>query len=151
MLITVFGMFYTRRGPGRRQAYHRFTSRFRYGYPAAGLVVAPTRSPSITQPTPQRLTATHMDCNNFRNGFCTLYNVVVDPTGAACPSFTPKHPNPTWSLSAQTPLTADYHKIQALQDLIKPLERQLDQIKKEIEQLKKPTKLTPPISGSAYH
>lgn len=33
---------------------------------------------------------THGNCANFENGLCTLNRVAVDPTGAACPSFTPK-------------------------------------------------------------
>lgn len=32
----------------------------------------------------------HRDCANFRNGFCTLNGVAVNPNGAACPRFTPK-------------------------------------------------------------
>ena len=33
---------------------------------------------------------THRECANFRNGFCTLNGVTVNPDGAACPRFTPK-------------------------------------------------------------
>ncbi len=33
---------------------------------------------------------THGDCVNFSSGFCILNGVVVDPSGAACPNFTPK-------------------------------------------------------------
>lgn len=32
----------------------------------------------------------HKNCNNFRDGLCTLYGVAVDPNGPACPSFTAK-------------------------------------------------------------
>jgi len=33
---------------------------------------------------------THGNCANFRNGFCTLAGVVVNPNDPACPNFTPK-------------------------------------------------------------
>lgn len=34
---------------------------------------------------------THKDCVNFKDGFCLLRGVAVDPNGTACPSFTPRN------------------------------------------------------------
>lgn len=33
---------------------------------------------------------THKDCYNFRDKFCTLYSVDVDPDGPVCPRFSAK-------------------------------------------------------------
>lgn len=41
------------------------------------------------QPSMQT-TMTHMNCVHFRNGFCTLKGVSVDPNGPACQNFTPR-------------------------------------------------------------
>lgn len=32
----------------------------------------------------------HGQCANFKNGFCTVYNIAVDFNDPACPNFTPK-------------------------------------------------------------
>ena len=36
------------------------------------------------------LSFTHKDCLFFKDGFCTLNNVAVEPNDIACPSFIPK-------------------------------------------------------------
>jgi len=33
----------------------------------------------------------HKNCIHYKDGFCTLNQISVDPDGAACPRFTPKH------------------------------------------------------------
>jgi hypothetical protein len=35
-------------------------------------------------------TSTHKGCAHFNDGFCTFYNIPVDPNQAACPNFTVK-------------------------------------------------------------
>ena len=32
----------------------------------------------------------HRNCVNFRDGVCVLFSVAVDPSGPACPNFTPR-------------------------------------------------------------
>ncbi|RLG72885.1 MAG: hypothetical protein DRO11_01095 [Methanobacteriota archaeon] len=139
MLITVFRMIHTWGRRGRRHTPQGSINQFgwkRSGYPLGWFGSRPPRL-SVTTPLGTTLTATHGNCDNFRNGFCTLYNIVVSPDGAACPSFTPKPPATAQPPPTQTPPTPGLNKIQVLQDLIEPLEQQLDRIKKEIEQLRK--------------
>ena len=33
----------------------------------------------------------HKNCTHYKDGFCTLNQISVDPDSAACPRFTPKH------------------------------------------------------------
>ncbi|RLI17337.1 hypothetical protein DRO44_03770 [Candidatus Bathyarchaeota archaeon] len=33
---------------------------------------------------------THKQCANFKNGFCTVYKVAVNPNDPACPNFVPR-------------------------------------------------------------
>ncbi len=46
---------------------------------------------------------THGDCANFRNGFCTLNNVAVDPDESACPNFIPKDITPRMEIRYNYP------------------------------------------------
>jgi len=34
---------------------------------------------------------THKNCIQYKDGFCTLNQISVDPDSTACPKFTPKH------------------------------------------------------------
>ncbi len=42
------------------------------------------------QQSSMQTTMTHMNCAHFRNGFCTLKGVSVDPNGPACQNFAPR-------------------------------------------------------------
>ncbi|RJS68291.1 hypothetical protein CW693_04745, partial [Candidatus Bathyarchaeota archaeon] len=44
---------------------------------------------------------THKQCANYKNGFCTIYGIPVNPDDPACPNFTPK----TMTQTAGTPQT----------------------------------------------
>jgi hypothetical protein len=45
----------------------------------------------------------HGECASFRNGFCTLSGVAVDPNGAACTRFTPKRKTKTLQTQSSRP------------------------------------------------
>lgn len=41
---------------------------------------------------------THKQCVNFKKGFCTAYNIVVNPDDPACPNFTPETTEPAQAI-----------------------------------------------------
>jgi hypothetical protein len=76
---------YTQQSPSYAVSYpSQYTSYSRqtqFGY----------QQPYQHQPsTGTSLTAIHMNCTHFNNGFCTLKGSPVPANGPACPSFTPK-------------------------------------------------------------
>lgn len=107
----------------------------------------------VPQPMPlaQTVPPTHENCVHFKDGFCTLYGIQMDPNTPTCPNFTPKNSAP----APQTPPThpmfqapADFppaqipkkQEIQILEDQARMFEQQLKQIKKRLEELKKEVK-----------
>ena len=63
----------------------------------------------------------HGDCANFRNGFCKLKSIAVDPNGAACPEFTPKRKMKTLQPQSQR---------------LEELEKQLEGVRGRLERLR---------------
>lgn len=154
-------------GGWRRRNMYRLTGLpgwMRFGYSPGWM----GRNPTGLPPTAQYLTQTgqvpqpylaqaqtsvpvHGDCANFRDGFCMLYGTAIDPSGPACPNFTPRNPNPTSQTSpmqpmfqtpasfpsAQVPQIPKEQEIQMLEGQAEMLGQQLRQIKKRIEELEK--------------
>lgn len=46
----------------------------------------------------------HKECANFENGFCTAYDITVNPNDPACPNFTPKTTKQTHAISTPLPI-----------------------------------------------
>lgn len=112
----------------------------------------------VPQPYPVQATQTsfptHEDCTYFKNGFCTLYDVAMDPNSPVCPNFTPKSSTP----APQTPPTQPAfqapagfppaqmsqvpkeQEIQMLEGQARMVGQQLEQIKRRLEELKKEVK-----------
>jgi hypothetical protein len=62
---------------------HNQPSTFSYPYTQQGMS-------SNYQQTSKQTTMTHMNCAHFRNGFCSLKGISVDPNGPACQNFAPR-------------------------------------------------------------
>ena len=45
----------------------------------------------------------HKNCTHYKDGFCTLNQISVDPEGTACPIFTPKHVTKTGKTDEVSP------------------------------------------------
>ncbi len=140
----------------------------RFGYSPGWVGRSPTELPptaqylqmgQASQPYPSQVPAqttvpTHENCVHFKDGFCTLYGIAINPSTPVCPNFTPKSSAPT----SQTPLTQPMfqspagfppaqmpqilkeQEIQMLEEQARMAEQQLEQIRKRLEELKKEVK-----------
>ena len=148
---------------GRRNMYYLtgMPGWMRFGYPSwwmgspAGMPAAqsPLQAGQIPQPystqTPAQISVpSHENCANYRDGFCTLYGIPIDPNTPVCPNFTPKNISSTPQMSSTPPtfqvpvgfpqaqMSKD-QEIQMLEGQARMVEQQLELIKKRLEELKK--------------
>ncbi len=144
---------------GRRNIYYLTGMpgwmRFSWGmWTPAGMPVAqlPLQAGRMPQPystqAPQALVLSHENCANYRDGFCTLYGIPVDPNTPVCPNFRPKsvssapqmQPTPSVFQAPigfpQTQVSKD-QEIRMLEAQARMLEQQLELIRKRLEELKR--------------
>jgi len=78
---------------------------------------------------------THKDCTNFRNGFCALHGIPVNPDGAACPRFTNKSATPLMTIrSTRQPLLP--REKEEMEIDLSDLKRRLDADESRIKEIK---------------
>lgn len=79
--------------------------------------------------------ATHKDCVNFRNGFCALHGISVNPDGAACPGFINKTVTPLMTIRpTRQPLFP--RKNEEMEIDLSCLNRRLDAVESRIKEIR---------------
>jgi len=146
---------------GRRNMYYLtgMPGWMRFGYPPwwmgspAGVPVAQSPlqvgqilQPYSTQAPVQGSAPSHKDCANYRDGFCMLYGIPVDPSTPVCPNFTPRNVSSTSQMPptqfvSQVPVgfpqVSKDQEIQMLENQARMVEQQLELIKKRLEELRR--------------